>query len=69
MSDLLHGHNPVIGLPTGSGKSLVLCGLADRLISADTNCNILIISHVKEILEQNYKALTDYFGGFEFGLS
>lgn len=68
VSDLLNGHNPLIGLPTGSGKSLVLCGLAERIIDIDVNANILVLSHVKEILHQNHSALTRYFHGIEIGL-
>jgi len=68
ISDLLHGDNPVIGLPTGSGKSIVLCGLTERILDIDITANVLIVSHVQEILEQNYEAITNYFGGFEFGL-
>lgn len=46
--------NPIIALPTGAGKSLVLADLA-RQIPGD----IYIISHVKEILEQNHKACSN----------
>lgn len=68
ISDLLKGKNPVIGLPTGSGKSIVLCGLSEKIIDIDNNANILILSHVKEILEQNHSALEKYFYGMETGL-
>ena len=68
ISDLLKGKNPVIGLPTGSGKSIVLCGLAERIIDIDHNANVLVLSHVKEILEQNHSAIERYFYGMETGL-
>lgn len=69
ISDLLAGFNPVIGLPTGSGKSIVLCGLAESIVDIiDVNANILILSHVKEILEQNHAALEKYFYGMDIGL-
>lgn len=68
ITDLELGHNPVIGLPTGSGKSIVLCGLAERIIDNDVHANVLVLSHVKEILEQNLKALKKYFFGMKIGL-
>ena len=51
--------NPIIDLPTGAGKSLVLAELCRKLEG-----NILVLSHVQEILEQNLNALR----GQEVGL-
>ncbi len=48
-----HGH-PLIVLPTGSGKSLVIASIAERARRKWPNLNILVISHNQEILEQNY---------------
>ena len=49
--------NPIIALPTGSGKSLVLAEIASALnLLGDS---VLIVSHVKEILEQNAKAIRE----------
>ncbi len=44
--------NPCIIAPTGSGKSLVIASLIERL-----NKKVLILSHRKEILEQNEEKL------------
>lgn len=44
--------NGVILLPTGSGKSHVLRGIAESV-----DGGVLILSHVKEILEQNFSRL------------
>jgi DNA repair protein RadD len=53
--------NPLIALPTGSGKSLVLAELV-RYVVEEWNGRVMILSHVKEILEQNYKHIVDYTG-------
>lgn len=53
--------NPLIVLPTGSGKTLTICELV-KVLRDTYGENIVILSHVKEILEQNYKALTEYTG-------
>jgi len=44
--------NPVIVLPTGSGKTIVLGEIVSNIKGG-----VLILSHVKEILTQNYESL------------
>ena len=51
------GKHPLCILPTGSGKTLVICEFVKRLTN---NNRILILSHVFEILKQNYQALSKY---------
>lgn len=49
---LAANEHPLCVLPTGSGKSLVLAGVLQRL-----NADALVLTHVAELLEQNSKAL------------
>ena len=44
--------NPCVVLPTGSGKSLVLGRIASDAVSL-WNGRVLVLAHVKELLEQN----------------
>jgi DNA repair protein RadD len=44
--------NPVAVLPTGAGKSLVLAQIASDAVT-QWNGRVLILAHVKELLEQN----------------
>ncbi|MCC9642993.1 DEAD/DEAH box helicase [Rhodopirellula sp. JC740] len=44
--------NPVAVLPTGAGKSLVLAKIASDAVT-QWNGRVLILAHVKELLEQN----------------
>ncbi|TWT74815.1 DEAD/DEAH box helicase [Allorhodopirellula solitaria] len=44
--------NPVAVLPTGAGKSLVLAKIASDAVG-QWNGRVLILAHVKELLEQN----------------
>lgn len=53
--------NPLVALPTGSGKSLVLAELV-RFIVEEWNGRVMVLSHVKEILEQNAEHIVDYTG-------
>lgn len=49
--------NPLIGMPTGTGKSLVIACLICEIIRRHPGQRILKLTHVKELIGQNYKAL------------
>jgi len=67
-ASLMKGHNPVGAFPTASGKSLVLCMLTDKYLSLNIDRDVLILSHESGILEQDLKALEEYFEEIEIGL-
>ena len=52
--------NPVIQLPTGSGKSLVLAELAKRVVMAGGR--VLIATHVAELVSQNAAEFLQFTG-------
>jgi len=49
--------NPLICLPTASGKSLVIAGFMERVLKQWPFQRFLVLSHVKELLVQDYKKL------------
>lgn len=51
------GGNPLIVLPTGTGKSGVAGTLTRELFDDFTDMRILNVTHVAELVEQNYKEL------------
>jgi DNA repair protein RadD len=53
--------HPVVVAPTGSGKTIIICDFVDKYLTNDPRARILVLSHIKEILEQDYDALCDYF--------
>lgn len=53
--------HPVVAMPTGSGKTPTLCMMIDELLTKNSKHNILVLSHVQEILEQDYSAIDRYF--------
>ncbi len=49
--------NPVIAMPTGTGKSVVIAILCMRIFESYPNQKIVIATHVKELIEQNHAKL------------
>lgn len=49
--------NPLIVLPTGTGKSVVIADFCRQVLSQWSDTKILIVTHVKELIDQNYKEL------------
>lgn len=45
--------NPIIAMPTGTGKSIVIAEFIRRVLSTWPNQRILVLTHVKELIEQN----------------
>jgi DNA repair protein RadD len=49
--------NPVVAMPTGTGKSVVIGGLLERIFKRWPGQKILCLTHVKELIRQNYAKL------------
>jgi len=60
--------HPIIVAPTGSGKSFMICDFIDRYLTKNPEAKILVLSHIKEILQQDFDALEEFFSGIEIGL-
>lgn len=51
------GSNPLADLATGTGKSMVIAELTRRLIEQYPTMRVLMLTHVKELVAQNFQAL------------
>ncbi len=51
--------HPVIAVPTGGGKSIMIADLIHKAVDK-WDIDVLVLSHRKEILDQNAKALESY---------
>lgn len=60
--------HPIAVVPTGAGKTIIICEFINKYLSKYPTKDILVLSHVEEILEQDYEAIDDYFEGVEIGL-
>ncbi|MBY0331737.1 MAG: DEAD/DEAH box helicase [Acetobacteraceae bacterium] len=49
--------NPLVVMPTGTGKSLCIAGFTREAIAAYGDTRVLILTHVKELIQQNFLAL------------
>lgn len=49
--------NPIIAQPTGTGKSLVIAGLLVKIFRLYPTQRIMMLTHVKKLIEQNFEKL------------
>jgi DNA repair protein RadD len=49
--------NPLAALPTGTGKSVIIAGFIERALKIYPKTKILVLTHVKELIAQNHKAM------------
>ena len=60
--------NPCIVLPTGSGKSHIVAVLCKDALQSWPETQILVLSHVKEILEQNAEKMRQHWPNAPMGI-
>ena len=61
--------NPVIALPTGTGKSIVISGFAEFVFKNWPGQKMLVLTHVKELIEQNYQKAVDMLPDLNIGVN
>ena len=66
--------NPVCALPTGTGKSIIIAQFIKDVLSYWPNQRVMMLTHVKELIEQNAEKLlalwpTAPMGIFSAGLN
>ena len=61
------GH-PCIELPTGSGKSHIVAALCKEAIQSWPETRILMLTHVKELIEQNAAKMRDHWPNAPLGI-
>lgn len=49
--------NPLVCMPTGTGKSVVIAEFLHSVYKPFPNQRVMILTHVKELIEQNFKKL------------
>lgn len=51
--------NPIVAMPTGTGKSVVIGGFIQKVMQRYPGQRIMKLTHVKELIEQNFARLLD----------
>jgi len=51
--------NPIVALPTGTGKSYVIGGFLKKALTQYPGTQAMLLTHRKELIEQDFKALLD----------
>lgn len=52
-----HRGNPILALPTGTGKSVIIAEFTRRALKCFPTTRIMMLTHVKELIEQNFAKL------------
>ena len=63
-----HDGNPCLVLPTGSGKSHIVAALCKDAIQNWPDTRILMLTHVKELIEQNAEKMRQHWRGAPMGI-
>jgi DNA repair protein RadD len=53
--------NPLIVMPTASGKSLILADFIKQTLELWSDQRIMVLTHVKELIQQDFIELTKYW--------
>lgn len=58
---------PLVVAPVGAGKSLLIAQCIKRALSEFPDSRIVVVTHVKELLEQNAEELAEYYPSADYG--
>lgn len=62
-----HG-NPLVVMPTGTGKSLTIAEFIRRAVTEYPETRVVMLTHVKELIEQNFAALIRQYPSANAGI-
>ena len=60
--------NPCLVLPTGAGKSHVIAAACKHALASWPSTRILMVTHVKELIEQNAEKMVQHWPGAPLGI-
>lgn len=63
-----HDGNPCVVLPTGAGKSHIVAAMCKQVLQDWPETRILMLTHVKELIEQNAAKMREHWPGAPMGI-
>jgi DNA repair protein RadD len=63
-----HTGNPILALPTGTGKSIVIAEFVRRVLQTWPGQRIIMLTHVKELIAQNAAKLQSIWPNAPMGI-
>lgn len=60
--------NPVVAMPTGTGKSIVIAKFIKGVLSSWPNQRVMMLTHVKELIEQNAEKMREFWPQAPLGI-
>lgn len=63
-----HDGNPCLVLPTGAGKSHIVAALCKEALQNWPETRVLMLTHVKELIEQNAAKMREHWPGAPMGI-
>lgn len=60
--------NPIVAMPTGTGKSVVIASFLYSIFTKYPRQKILVLTHVKELIQQNYDKLKSLWNFAPIGI-
>ena len=64
----IDSHNPMVAIPTGGGKTIIMCLLIEKILHRDPLSHILVVSNTQEIVRQDHDAIAKFFPQLTIGL-
>lgn len=61
--------NPLVAMPTGTGKSIVIACFLQRIFQVYARQRVMCLTHVKELIQQNYEKLLQLWPGAPAGIN
>jgi len=55
--------NPMLVVPTGAGKSLIIAEFVRYSLERWPDCRFLVLTHVRELIQQNHDEFVGHWGG------
>lgn len=63
------GENPLVEMATGTGKSLTMAGLLKTLLASFPTLRVIVLVHVRELVEQDAMAMLRAWPGAPIGIN